>query len=88
MPRKIDRIKQTKNPSLTKEGRDRAMKWMDILGKFNIDAIYSTNYNRTQQTVGPIAFTEGLQVNMYHPIKLTIQNSFQKPKVKCCYCWS
>lgn len=56
----------TKNdPQLTKEGQERAKRLAALLDKQTIDAIYSTNFNRTRNTVQPLADAKGLQVKFY-----------------------
>ncbi len=66
-----------KNPSLTKEGQQRAIKWSEVLAKFGIDAVYSTNYNRTLDTAKPTAQEHNLTIKTYHPFKIDL-NAFLK----------
>jgi len=65
--------KTERNPKLTEEGQDRANKWSEILSNFGIDAIYSTNYNRTLQTGQPMADERQLTINTYHPFKIDME---------------
>lgn len=56
----------TRDPSLSKEGKDRAVRLADILLKeFNVSAIYSTPYKRTKETASPIADSLGLLIQEY-----------------------
>jgi broad specificity phosphatase PhoE len=55
----------SKNPSLTEAGQLRAHKLVTLLEKTPIDAIYSTNYQRTQQTVAPLAKSKGVNIITY-----------------------
>ena len=41
---------EDKNPNLTAEGLQRAERWNTVLSNIRFDAVYTTNYNRTQQT--------------------------------------
>ena len=53
------------DPDLTESGRNRAVLLADLLSKTKIDAIYSTHYKRTENTVAPLAQRHGLIVQNY-----------------------
>ncbi|UZO80810.1 histidine phosphatase family protein [Aquimarina sp. ERC-38] len=55
------------NPDLTEEGKQHAKKWGSYFTNKNLDAIYSTDYNRTQQTAQIIADQLNLSVTSYNP---------------------
>lgn len=55
----------TKNPPLTEEGVMRANNLLELLEATDISAIYSTDYNRTQQTVAPLAMGKELDILSY-----------------------
>ena len=55
----------TDDPDLTPEGVERATRLVQILGKTSIDAIYSTAFKRTRNTVAPLAAAKGLSVQPY-----------------------
>lgn len=59
----------TKDPPLTDDGAIRANDLVKLLHETKIDAIYSTPYKRTQETVTPIAVAKGLSVLSYEPMK-------------------
>ncbi|MFZ1806010.1 MAG: phosphoglycerate mutase family protein [Cyclobacteriaceae bacterium] len=59
----------TKNPPLTDDGAMRANDLVKLLYEAKIDAIYSTPYKRTQETVKPVADAKGLSVLSYEPMK-------------------
>lgn len=61
-----------KNPSLTTVGKQRASHIAEMLKDKNISAIYSTDYNRTQQTAVPLAKKLGIKVSDYDPRKLEV----------------
>ena len=44
-----------KNPDLTAMGQLRANNWAKVFSNVALDAVYSTPYNRTQQTAAPVA---------------------------------
>ena len=60
-----------KNPELTKEGRERAVKLSELLKSTTIDEIFSTDYLRTKQTLETIANEKGLSITIYNPRELT-----------------
>jgi broad specificity phosphatase PhoE len=53
------------DPDLTESGRNRAVLLADLLSKAKIDAIYSTHYKRTENTVMPLAQRHGLIIQNY-----------------------
>ncbi|MCX8492475.1 MAG: phosphoglycerate mutase family protein [Cyclobacteriaceae bacterium] len=53
------------DPDLTELGRSRALLLADLLSKTKIDAIYSTHYRRTENTVAPLAQRHSLTVQNY-----------------------
>lgn len=55
------------DPPLTPAGAARANELAYILKHVELDAVYSTPYVRTQQTVLPTAREKGLEVKLYKP---------------------
>lgn len=55
------------NPPLTPAGAARADELAYIMKYIQLDAIYSTPYQRTKQTVLPTAKEKGLEVRLYKP---------------------
>ncbi len=55
------------DPSLTPAGAARAEELAYILKHVKLDAVYSTPYIRTEQTVLPTAIEKGLEVTLYEP---------------------
>ncbi|MBT8297169.1 MAG: histidine phosphatase family protein [Maribacter sp.] len=60
------------DPELTQEGLGRAMHWAEIMNDVAIDAIYTTDYERTQMTAAPIAVKKNLTVQIYDPSTIDI----------------
>lgn len=56
-----------KNPSLSKIGVARAERLNKMLNEFKIDALYSTPYARTTETLKPISNTRNLEIKIYNP---------------------
>jgi broad specificity phosphatase PhoE len=57
------------DPELKPEGVKRAESFAALFTKASVDAIYSTNYKRTRNTVTPLANAKGLTVNTYSSMK-------------------
>ena len=74
--------KTNENPDLTEKGAERAAKWSKVLTTFGIDAVYSTNYNRTLQTGKPTADANKLTIKTYHPFKINIEKFRNETKGK------
>ena len=55
------------NPQLTKEGRLRAVSWSKVLSNVKLDAVYSTEYQRTIETAKPTARKQELAILFYNP---------------------
>jgi len=53
------------DPGLTDAGRQRVERLRHMLGRFEFDAIYATDFNRTRQTAAPFAAAGGLDVTIY-----------------------
>jgi broad specificity phosphatase PhoE len=58
---------ENRNPALTELGQERAQNWMRVFKDIALDAVYSTDYNRTQQTAAPTAQSKSLNVESYNP---------------------
>lgn len=66
-----------RNPNLNIEGEKRAQNWSEYFKDITIDAVYSTNYNRTIQTATPTALSKNLKVDTYDPSNM-YDSVFQK----------
>ncbi len=55
----------TKDPDLTDAGKKRAASLVQLLNETKIDAIYSTAFKRTANTVTPLAQSKNLSVRTY-----------------------
>lgn len=58
------------DPGLTSEGQKRAEILAQILEKTTVDLIYSTPFERTRQTVKPLAESKFLRIDEYNPFKM------------------
>ena len=64
------------DPELNQKGLGRAMHWAEILDDVALDAIYSTDYERTRMTAAPVSIKQDISVTYYDPANLDI-NSFK-----------
>ena len=53
------------NPDLSAEGKLRAQKLVEIINKYQPEAIYSTDYERTRATVRPLARKRRMLTQIY-----------------------
>ncbi|MCH5720132.1 SixA phosphatase family protein [Niabella hibiscisoli] len=58
----------SKDPSLSVIGKSRAAALAKILSKTKIDAIYSTPYKRTRETVAALSAQSGIPITDYNPM--------------------
>ncbi|MEQ6123989.1 histidine phosphatase family protein [Pseudotenacibaculum sp. MALMAid0570] len=56
-----------RNPSLTFDGYKRADNWKEVFKYIPLDAVYSTDYNRTKLTAKPTADSKKLPILVYNP---------------------
>ena len=63
------------DPALTAEGHARAERLAEMLADENVDAVFSTDFQRTRQTAEPTAQAHDLSVQFYDPTDL---NGFAK----------
>jgi len=70
------------NPELTAEGKARAKRWATVFKDLELDAVYSTNYLRTEQTAEPTAKLKDLSIQNYDPHQLDIENFLQQTQGK------
>ncbi len=61
------------DPELNQKGLGRAMHWAEILSDVKLDAIYSTDFERTTMTAAPAAVKQDLTVLYYSPEDLNIE---------------
>ena len=65
--RHAEKQKEGTDPSLTPCGKARAKQLAVLLSQVNINQVYSTSYQRTQQTASPLAKAENIAVQNYNP---------------------
>ena len=63
-------VDEAGDPDLTELGIKRAKELVRVLQDQPIDAIYSTPFKRTRQTVAPLAEAKALEIEDYNPFKM------------------
>ncbi len=61
------------DPELNQKGLGRAMHWAEILNEVSLDAIYTTDYERTRMTAAPSAIKQEITEQYYDPGTLDIE---------------
>src|SRR5690606_40879108 len=62
------------NTNLSAASMQRANNWAVMLKDVAIEAFYSTNYNRTLQTIQPLATNNNKEVVIYNPASFSLQD--------------
>lgn len=65
--RHAEKANSTPDTALSEIGMQRALKWANYFKDIPVEAIYTTNYQRTRQTVAPLATAKGLNPQLYKP---------------------
>jgi len=68
--RHAEKADHSRNPDLSKLGKERAILLADVLRSANIDQIHSSDYTRTKETAAPIAKNLSKRTQIYNPKKL------------------
>jgi broad specificity phosphatase PhoE len=71
-----------KNPKLNYEGVKRADAWKEVFTNIKLDAVYSTDYNRTKLTAKPTADSKNLPIFLYDPKDMYSESFQHKTKGK------
>lgn len=71
-----------KNPQLIQKGLFRAAKWSYVLDYIKFEAVYSTDYNRTEQTAQPTAEKNNLEITIYNANELNSEEFIKNTKGK------
>ena len=65
---------KNKNPHLNELGKNRALKWVEVFKNVQFDKIFSTNYNRTVETVTPISLKKKIEISIYSPSNIDYES--------------
>jgi broad specificity phosphatase PhoE len=61
------------DPELNQRGLGRAMHWAEILKEVPLNAIYTTDFERTSMTAAPAAIKQDITVQYYDPDEVDIE---------------
>ncbi|SDE25220.1 Broad specificity phosphatase PhoE [Pricia antarctica] len=61
------------DPELNQKGLGRAMHWAEILSDIPLDAIYTTDFERTAMTAAPTSVKNDITVQYYEPETMNIE---------------
>ena len=69
-----------KNPHLNKKGIERSLLWSGYFENKEVKSIYSTNYNRTIETVLPVSLAKGIKPIIYSASNINYESFLKKEK--------
>ena len=69
-----------KNPHLNEKGIERSLLWNGYFENKEVNSIYSTNYNRTIETVLPVSITKGIKPIIYSASNINYESFLKKEK--------
>jgi len=71
--RHAEKADSSKNPDLSEKGLERAQEWKALFSEINFDAVYSTDFNRTLQTIQPIVEGNNQLLKIYNPKMIDVE---------------
>ncbi|MEY2922365.1 MAG: hypothetical protein RL108_987 [Bacteroidota bacterium] len=75
--RHAEKADSSKNPDLSEKGLERAQQWKILFSKIDFDGVYSTDFNRTLQTIQPIVADNNRLLKIYNPKMMDVE-AFKK----------
>ena len=69
-----------KNPHLNEKGIQRSLLWNGYFENKEVNSIYSTNYNRTIETVLPVSIAKGIKPIIYSASNINYESFLKKEK--------
>ncbi len=67
---------ENKDPELNQDGLNRAIRWAEVFDPIELNAIYSTNYERTSMTAAPTSVKKDIDIT-YYDAKTIDMDSFK-----------
>ena len=71
--RHAEKADSSKNPDLSEKGIERAQQWKALFSEINFDSVYSTDFNRTLQTIQPIVAGNNQLLKIYNPKMIDVE---------------
>ena len=73
---------KNQNPNLTPKGLERANYWSTYFDTIQLSSVYTTDFNRTKQTIIPTCNLKNITPEIYSPNNINIQKFIKKNKGK------
>jgi 2,3-bisphosphoglycerate-dependent phosphoglycerate mutase len=67
--RHAEKVDESQDAELSPQGRQRAERLVEKIGRYKPGAFYSTNYKRTRDTLAPLAAKRKKEIQIYDPRK-------------------
>ena len=80
--RHAEKQDDTKNTDLSPEGFERAQNWKKYFEEIQIDAFYSSGFQRARHTCQPMAFSRDKDVSIYKNHLMDLKNVIENHKGK------
>jgi 2,3-bisphosphoglycerate-dependent phosphoglycerate mutase len=80
--RHAEKADSSKNPDLSEKGLERALEWKALFSAIQFDAVYSTDFKRTLQTIHQIVVENDQLLKLYNPQILDIETFKKETKGK------
>lgn len=61
------------DPELNQDGLGRSVRWAEVMGPIELDAIYTTDYERTSMTAAPTSIKKEITVQYYNLQDINIE---------------
>ena len=71
--RHAEKADSSSDPHLSEAGRARAAKWAEWLSSKSVKRLYSTSYNRTKETLHPLADMIKAEIVTYDPSQMDLK---------------
>ncbi|MEN1784893.1 MAG: phosphoglycerate mutase family protein [Bacteroidota bacterium] len=70
------------NPELDQDGYGRSIRWAELFDPVALDAIYSTDFQRTKMTADPTSVKKNIDITFYQPSSLDVAEFITENKGK------
>lgn len=71
--RHAEKADASKNPELSEQGVERALRWANYFEKIPLEIFYTTLTIRTQQTIASVASTKNKEIQFYQPAVFSLK---------------
>ena len=71
--RHAEKADASKNPELSEQGIERALRWANYFEEIPLEIFYTTLTIRTQQTISSVASTKNKEIQFYQPVTFSLK---------------